>query len=156
MYIVKWSDDEDRDQVAKFDTYEEAETWIKGKEVMERYEPTGFECESPEKVENEDESMGEDCMLPKKKMLEREDDKTEMTLLFDGEEDEDELNMFLKAATDHITGLRFEVLGDDGEGHTQVKFEGTVKALKQMFAEYMNRDSFTQLNAEAKDLFNFV
>lgn len=142
MYIVRWSDYEEQDQVAKFDTLMQAKAWINGREVMERYEPTGFECEEPEKAGPEDEPVGEDCMLPKKKMLEREDDKTEMTLLFDGTEDEEELNEFLNAATDHISGLSFEVLGDDGEGHTAIKFEGTVSALKQMFAEYMNRNSF--------------
>lgn len=143
MYIVKWCDDEDGDQVARFDTLEQAQTWIDSKRMMERYEPTGFECEKPELVDEENESVEEDCMLPKKKIIERDDDKTEMTLLFDGVEDEDELGMFLKAATDHIGGLSFEVLGDDGDGNTAVKFEGNVRALKQMFAEYMNHDAFS-------------
>lgn len=149
MYIVKWCDDEDGDQVAKFDTLKDAQAWIDSKNVLERYEPTGFECERPEPVD-------EDCMLPKKKMLEHENDKTEMTLLFDANEDEEQLNAFLQAATDHIHGLSFKVLGEDEEGNVQVKFEGTMKALKQMFAEYMNHDSFTQLDLKQKDLFSFV
>lgn len=110
MYIVNWHDDEDGDNVAKFETLKDAETWIKSKCTLERYEPTGFDYELPVKEK--------ECLLPKKKLLpERESEKTKMTLLFPHAGEDTELDMFLHAATDHISGLHYEIIGDAGHGN---------------------------------------
>ena len=48
---VAWKDDK-QSGVANFKTKEEADNWIKSREAQERYEPTGFEAESPHKAES--------------------------------------------------------------------------------------------------------
>lgn len=48
---VKWSDDEYGDQVASFDTREEAQKWIQSSLAKEKIEPSGFDCDSPKEVE---------------------------------------------------------------------------------------------------------
>lgn len=48
---VAWKDDK-QSGVANFKTKEEADNWIKNCESQERYEPTGFEAESPHKAES--------------------------------------------------------------------------------------------------------
>ena len=48
---VAWKDDK-QSGVANFKTKEEADNWIKSREAQERYEPTGFEAESPHKTES--------------------------------------------------------------------------------------------------------
>ena len=45
---VAWKDDK-QSGVANFKTKEEADNWIKSREAQERYEPTGFEAEPPQK-----------------------------------------------------------------------------------------------------------
>ena len=46
---VAWKDDK-QSGVANFKTKEEADNWIKSREAQERYEPTGFEAEPPQKA----------------------------------------------------------------------------------------------------------
>ena len=46
---VAWKDDE-QSGVANFKTKEEADNWIKNREAQERFEPTGFEAEPPQKA----------------------------------------------------------------------------------------------------------
>ena len=46
---VAWKDDE-QSGVANFKTKEEADNWIKSREAQERFEPTGFEAEPPQKA----------------------------------------------------------------------------------------------------------
>lgn len=46
---VAWKDDK-QSGVANFKTKEEADNWIKSREAQERYEPTGFEAEPPQKT----------------------------------------------------------------------------------------------------------
>ena len=46
---VAWKDDEESG-VASFKTKEEADHWIQSREAQERYEPTGFEAEPPQKA----------------------------------------------------------------------------------------------------------
>ena len=46
---VAWKDDE-QSGVANFKTKEEADNWIKSREAQERFEPTGFEAEHPQKA----------------------------------------------------------------------------------------------------------
>lgn len=46
---VAWKDDE-QSGVANFKTKEEADSWIKNREAQERFEPTGFEAEPPQKA----------------------------------------------------------------------------------------------------------
>ena len=52
-FAVKWSDNEEKDQVAIFPTYDAAKTWIKNQTMQDRYNPTGFDCSAPEEM-NED------------------------------------------------------------------------------------------------------
>lgn len=55
-FIVKWSDNEESNQVAEFASLEDAKKWIRNQTVQDRYSPSGFDCESPEEV-NEDKLM---------------------------------------------------------------------------------------------------
>lgn len=48
---VRWSDDEYADQVASFDTREEAQRWIQSSLAREKIEPSGFDYDSPKEVE---------------------------------------------------------------------------------------------------------
>lgn len=92
--------------------------------------------------------LNEDYLLPKNKVLPEmsETEQDELRLEFP---DDGALDVFLDAALNHINGIDYDMskqVSDDGE--KIVVFNGPEKSLKQLFAEYMDADSFERLSAQ--------